>query len=288
MKKLLLFVLFIMIISCKKKEENMESIHEKTFIEINGARIGMFIIGNNKNGPVLLFLHGGPALPEYGMTKKYPTRLEENFIVCWYEQRGAGISYDKNVDYKQVTVENIVLDTVEIANYLRNRFKQDKIYLMGHSWGTLIGLKTIKKTPELFYAYIGIAQVVNQLKSEKLAYEYMIEKYKQLDNERMVKKLEKFNLPPLDAIPIDYVPFRDKPMHELGIGSMHKMKSVISVIFIPIIINNEYTFSERINIWKTKSICLKKTDLWETISKTDLSAEIDSIDTPIYFFHGIL
>jgi len=287
MKKLIIFVFCIMVISCKKNGENMEGIHEKTFVEINGNRIGMFIIGSNKNSPVLLFLHGGPAMPEYGLTKKYPTYLEENFIVCWYEQRGAGISYNKNIVFKDITVKSIVSDTVEIAKYLKYRFNKDKIYLMAHSWGTLIGLKTIKQNPELFYSYIGIAQIVNQLKSEKIAYEYMIEKYKQLDNKSMVKKMEKFNLLTLDTIPIEYAKFRDKPMHELGIGSMRAMKSVISGIFIPIMKNNEYTFSERINIWKAKSICLNKTDLWETIIKTDLSAEIGSVDIPIYFFHGI-
>jgi pimeloyl-ACP methyl ester carboxylesterase len=76
-------------------------------------------------------------------------------------------------------------------------------------------------------------------------------------------------------------------MHELGIGTMHTMKSVISGIFIPIMKNNEYTFSERINIWKAKSICLNKTDLWETMMRTDLTEEIVSVDIPIYFFHGI-
>ena len=130
----------------------MDTIKEKTFIQVNGNKIGMFIEGKNLNAPVLLFLHGGPGMPQYGLTQKYPTFLEENFIVCWYEQRGAGLSYDKAIDYEQLTIENIILDTIEVTNYLRERFQQDKIYLMGHSWGTLIGINTIKQYPELFHA----------------------------------------------------------------------------------------------------------------------------------------
>jgi pimeloyl-ACP methyl ester carboxylesterase len=265
----------------------MGIIHEKTFIEIKDNKIGMFITGNSKTNPVLLFLHGGPGMPEYGLTKEYPTYLEDYFIVCWYEQRGAGISYNKENDIKNITIENIVSDTIEVANYLRGRFKQDKIYIMAHSWGTLIGLKTIKQNPELFHAYIGIAQMASQFKSEQIAYEYMIEQYKKLDNKSMVKKLEKFALLTLNTIPLNYAIFRDKPMHELGIGTTHTMKSVISGIFIPIMRNKEYTFFERINIWKAKSICLNKTNLWETMMRTDLTEEIVSVDIPIYFFHGI-
>jgi pimeloyl-ACP methyl ester carboxylesterase len=292
MKTILIFALCIAIISCgsseKTKENIMENeVYEKTFVQINGFEQGMFIKGKNINNPVLLFLHGGPGMPEYGLTQKYPTNLEENFIVCWWEQRGAGVSSNKNIKPEDLTVENFVSDTVEVANYLRERFNQDKIYLMGHSWGSFIGLKTVKQSSELFYAYIGVAQTVYQLESEKIAYEYMLEQYKNNNNKRMVKKMEKFDIPNAATIPVNYALFRDKSMHELGIGTMHEMKSVISGIFLPIMQNKEYTFSERINIWRAKSICLNKTNLWDTAITTDLTAEITSVEIPVYFMHGI-
>jgi pimeloyl-ACP methyl ester carboxylesterase len=287
MKMILWIVLFSMMMSCKVKDTNMESIFEKTFIQMDDIKIGMFIKGNNINNPILLFLHGGPGMPEYGLTKEWPTYLEEHFTVCWYEQRGAGISYNKNIDIREMAIENIISDTVEVTNYLRNRFSQNKIYLMAHSWGSLIGLKTVKKYPELYHAYIGIAQITNQLKSEKIAYEYMLEQYKSLNNKSMVNKLESFKLLNLDTIPIDYAKFRDRPMHELGIGSMRKMDSVISGIFLPIMRNGDYTLSERVNIWRSKAIILNKTDLWEKMIGNDFTKEIVSIEIPIYLFHGI-
>ncbi len=158
---------------------------------------------------------------------------------------------------------------------------------MGHSWGTLIGLYAAKKRPELYYAYIAVAQIVNQLESEKIAYKYMLEQYRKVNNKNMIKKMEENNILSLDIIPMEYVEFRDKPMHELGIGTMHNMKSVITGIFVPIMKNNAYTFSERINIWRAKSIYLNKTNLWEKMSQTIVSEKITSIDLPIYFFHGI-
>ena len=139
----------------------------------------------------------------------------------------------------------------------------------------------------MFYAYIGVAQIVNQLQSEKLAYEYMYEHYRGQDNKRMVKKFERFNILESNTIPLDYVKFRDNPMHELGIGTTHEMRSVITGIFFPIMRNRNYTFSERINIWRAKSKILNRTNLWEEMTKTDLFTEIDAIDIPIYFIHGI-
>jgi pimeloyl-ACP methyl ester carboxylesterase len=247
----------------------------------------MFIKSKNYDNPVLLFLHGGPGMPEYGLTNKYPTFLEDHFTVCWWEQTGAGLSYSKKMEIENITTDTIISDTIAITNYLIKRFNKEKIYLMGHSFGTFIGLKTVHIRPELYYAYIGVAQIVNQTHSEKIAYQFMINEYNKLGNKKMAKNIEKYNLLAKDFIPKDYFQFRDKPMHELGIGTMHNMKSVISGIFLPIMKNNEYTFSERINIWKAKSLLLKKTKLMDDSMEMDFTKEITTIVIPIYFIHGI-
>lgn len=136
---------------------------EKIFIEINGARQGMFIKSENTENPVLLFLHGGAGSPEVAFTQKYPTGLEKLFTVCWWEQRGAGISYRHKITPQEMTLEQMISDTITVTNYLRNRFSKNKIYIMGHSWGSLLGVLTVKQQPELFHAYIGIGQVAQQV-----------------------------------------------------------------------------------------------------------------------------
>jgi hypothetical protein len=120
-----------------------------------------------------------------------------------------------------------------------------------------------------------------------MAYKYMIEQYSKTNNKNMVKRLGKYNIISLNEIQKKHVAFRDKPMHELGIGTMHSMKSVVSGIFFPIMGNKGYTFSERINIWKAKSIYLNKTNLWKIMTQTDISEKVRSVDVPAYFFHGI-
>ena len=152
------------------------SISEKVFININGVKQGMFIKSKDVSHPVLLYLHGG--MPDYFLTQKYPTGLEDYFTVVWWEQRGSGISYSADIPPETMTLEQMISDTLEVTNYLRNRFDKEKIYLMGHSGGTFIGIQAAARAPELYYAYIGVAQMSNQLKSEKLAYDYMLEQFK--------------------------------------------------------------------------------------------------------------
>src|SRR6187549_348329 len=89
-----------------------------------------------------------------------------------------------------MNLEQMISDTLELTNYLRQRFDKDKIYLMGHSGGSFIGIQAAARSPELYYAYIGVAQMSNQLKSEKLAYDYMLQQFEKNGDTKMLQKLE--------------------------------------------------------------------------------------------------
>ena len=89
-----------------------------------------------------------------------------------------------------MTLDQMISDTKDLTNHLRNRFGQEKIYLMGHSGGTFIGIQVAARVPELYHAYIGVAQMSDQLKSERLAYEYMIKNLSEKGNIKMVRKLK--------------------------------------------------------------------------------------------------
>ena len=116
-------------------------LQEKIFIEINDVRQGMFLESADIQNPVLLFLHGGPGSPEIAFTQDNPTGLEQLFTVCWWEQRGCGISYDRSAFPDSITMEQMIEDAIAVADYLRQRFGQEKIYLMAipgdQPWGFL-------------------------------------------------------------------------------------------------------------------------------------------------------
>lgn len=260
----------------------MNSISEKIYININGVKQGMFIKSKNETHPVLLFLHGG--MPEYFLTQKYPTGLEDYFTVVWWEQRGSGISYNSKSSTSKITLEQMIADALEVTNYLRNRFHKNKIYLMAHSGGSFIGIQATAKAPELFYAYIGVGQMSNQLKSEKLAYQYMLEQFRKNGNKTMLQKLE--NAAVIDSIPNAYLKVRDKAMHSLGIGTTHNMKSIITGIFIPSLTCREYTLKEKYNLWAGKSHS-GVSSLWTEMLSTNLMLQVPKLNIPVYFFGGV-
>jgi pimeloyl-ACP methyl ester carboxylesterase len=245
---------------------------------------GMFIVGKDVNNPVLLYLHGG--IPDYFLTQNYPTGLEDYFTVVWWEQRGSGLSFNKDASSDSVTTDQLIADTLAVTNYLRDRFGKDKIYLMGHSGGTFIGIQATAQAPELYYAYIGVAQMENQLESEKLAYDYMLLKFKENGNTKMVRKLEAAPVTMTEGVPDGYLAIRDGAMHLLGIGTMHDMKSILSGIFLPSLTFRGYTLTEKINLWRGKSQT-GVSSMWGDIITTDLSKKVPKLEIPVYFFSGI-
>jgi len=261
-----------------------ESISEKLYEELNGAKFGLFIKGKDRENPVLLFLHGG--LPVYFLTQKYQTGLEELFTVAWWEQRGAGLSYNAKNEHKEITIEGLVEDTKEITNYLRDRFSQDKIYLMGHSGGTYLGIKTIEKYPDLYRAYIGVAQISDQKRSEQIAYQYILDKYQNgKSKSRLTRQLLENPVLMSEPIPNAYYKIRDYAMHDLGIGTMKEMSNVVTGLFIPSLLFNEYTLGEKINLWRGK-IESGVSVIWDEIISHDLSKESTNFKIPVYFLHG--
>jgi len=260
------------------------SLSEKIFIKVNGTTQGMFIKSKNIDNPVLLFLHGGPGMPEYFLTQQYPTGLENDFTVVWWDRRGAGLSYSPDIPRESLTIEQSILDTITVTNYLRNRFKKDKIYLLGHSGGSFIGIQVVKQAPDLYYAYLGMGQMTYQVKSEKLAYEYMLQKYKEIGDSRMVGILEQNPVTLSVPLPRGYEKIRDEAMHRLGIGSTRDMDSVITGIFLPSWKFPEYTLREKINLWKGKFF--SHSVMWNEMIATDLTKQFTEFDLPIYFLEG--
>lgn len=260
------------------------SISEKLSVDINGVRQGMFIKSKNAANPVLLYLHGG--MPDYFLTEKYPTGLENYFTMVWWEQRGSGLSYSKGIPSSTMTPEQMISDTKEVTNYLCRRFGKNKIYLMGHSGGTFVGIQTAALYPELYNAYLGVAQISNQLQSEKLAYDFMLGQFRDKGDSKMVKKLEACPVTLENGTPPAYAAIRDIAMHSLGIGTTHDMKSVVSGIFFPSLKCKEYTLTEKVNLWVGKSrsgISI----VWTNILATDLSEKVTELKIPVYFFEGV-
>jgi len=254
------------------------SLSEKSWVPINGMEMGMIIKTRDQTRPVLLFVHGGPGMPEYWLNENHPSHLDELFTVVWWDQRGAGLSYSAEIPPESMTTAQMVADTISVAQYLCQRFRQDKIYLMAHSFGTYLGIQAVARAPELFHAYIGVAQSVNLDLSEQFAYEFMLDFYAD----------DKKNRAQLIKAPYGtaaYERIRDRVMHEAGIGTTHKMYSVISGIFLAVMKHREYMLKEKFHIWQGKSFS-KNSVLNDEFRQANLSDLVTKLNIPVLFFTG--
>lgn len=256
---------------------------EKLFLEINGVRQGMILQSTDSKKPVLLFLHGGPGSPEVAFTQKCPTGMEQIFTVCWWEQRGSGMSYSASIPKETINVDQMIADTIAVTNYLRERFQQDKIYVMGHSWGSVLGILTVQKAPELFVAYLGMGQVARQEQSERLAYAYMLEQFQSAGNDKMVRKLTQFPIDQGGEITTRYLTVRSEGMLQLGIGIMHNARSMLE--FVKIVMSYKgYTWQEKLNYPRGNSLGLQC--LWDYVMGSDFCQKVPSLAVPVYIFQG--
>jgi pimeloyl-ACP methyl ester carboxylesterase len=143
-------------------------VQEGRYVVLGGIQQWIQIRGEDRSNPVLLFVHGGPGRSTLPISSGWRA-WEKYFTIVQWDQRGAGRSYGMTGDTVAPTMslERMTQDGVELADYLRMRLRKDKIILIGHSWGSFLGVHIVKARPELFYAYVGTGQVVGRATFEK-------------------------------------------------------------------------------------------------------------------------
>ncbi|MGG5317987.1 alpha/beta fold hydrolase [Enterococcus sp. AZ072] len=253
------------------------SINEKKSMSIGGVQQGMFIRGEDKTKPVLLFLHGGPGTPEFAMSHAWETqdRLEKEFVVCYWDQRGTGMSNPKGLKKETLTTSNLIQDTVEVTKYLQKRFDKQQIFLMGHSFGSYIGLKTAQKYPENYVAYLGVGQVIHQKEGQKRAYQYLRDQAKEKNDQKALKKLATFD---------PEAPAYNMLLEEYGVGIRHDgpatMKLLKNLLFF-----KGYTSKEKWQAIQGMAISNQQLDTPD-YSEDNLVKTVPKVDVPVYFLHG--
>jgi pimeloyl-ACP methyl ester carboxylesterase len=260
------------------------SLSERVTIRIGGVPQSMIIQGVDPANPVLLFVHGGPGMPEFFMEQDYPTGLEQHFTMVWWEQRGAGMSFSVDIPPETMTLQQMIADTIEVADYLRKRFGQDRILILGHSWGSYLGIQVAAKAPDRFLAYVGMAQIVYQLRSEVMAHDDLLGAYRARGDQNMVRKLEAAPVSMEAGLSPAWMRLRDAAMHGVGAGNTHDGDSVVSGIFLPVWRVRTYTVMDKINVWRGK--LWSRPFFWEALLRDDLSSRLNKFELPIYFLVG--
>lgn len=144
------------------------SVAELTTVELGGAEQAISIRAADPDDPVLLYLSGGPGQSDLAFARALLEPLERDFVVVAWDQRGSGRSYGALDPTSDLTLEQAVADTIELSEYLRTRFDEEAIYLLGESWGTTLGVLAAQQRPDLYHAYIGSGQMVSQRQTDRI------------------------------------------------------------------------------------------------------------------------
>ena len=179
-------------------------IAELISVPIGGHQQAMMIRGRNVENPVLLYLAGGPGGTDLGAMRA-DVGLEQHFVVVTWEQRGAGKSYSALNPVETLTLNQMVSDTIEVTNYLRDRFDQEKIYLVGNSWGTILGTLVIQQRPDLYHAYVGTGQMVSPRETDIMFYQDTLTWAEENGNNKLASVLRQNGPPPYENL-LDYEP----------------------------------------------------------------------------------
>lgn len=149
--------------------------------------------GQDRDNPIILFVHGGPASPLTPSLWQFQRPLEEYFTMVTWDQRGAGRTYnqvDPDSIADSIRIPRYVDDAIEVAEHIRKRHGKRKLILMGHSWGTIVGMGAALERPDLFHAYVGIGQVIDVQENERLSFDYALDQAREHDNAEAVAALE--------------------------------------------------------------------------------------------------
>ena len=165
-------------------------------VRLGGVDQWLIIRGQNVNKPVLLFLSGGPGSSEAGRVMRFNQELEKHFVVVIWEQRGCAKSYPSLNPKTALTIDQYAADILELTDMLRERFDEEKIYLVGHSWGTVIGTRAVQARPDLFHAYIGTAQMVDVREADQDIYQLLLEHSRKTGDMQSLQTLEELGEPP--------------------------------------------------------------------------------------------
>jgi pimeloyl-ACP methyl ester carboxylesterase len=249
-----------------------ESIASLEQVSLSGGQQYILIRGKYKQNPILLFLHGGPGMPTMYLAHNFQHDLERDFVVVQWDRRGAGKSYAAGVSAPNLEVSDEINDTVELIDQLRARLHQEKIYLVGFSYGTYLGILVAQRVPDRLHAYVGVGQLAcSEEENRKIQDQWLIKQASVADDREALDELT--GKKPLD---------REKLLFKYG-GEIHSAHSWWPLLWSGIR-SPEYTFQDISNV--RKGVQFTAGHLRYDVIDGSILDNVSSLRIPVYFFSG--
>lgn len=255
-------------------------------VRIGGIDQWVSIRGNDRRNPILLMLHGGPGWVAMPTSWYFQRGWEEYFTVVQWDQRGAGKTYASNdplLVAPTMTRERMIADSEEMVAWLRKEFGKDKIFVLGQSWGSYLGLELAQRRPEWLHAYIGIGQITNAPESERRGWAWTLQQAKAAGNAEAVAELE--GLAPYaegnTPMPLETLFKQRKWLNQYG-GMVHN-RTGGNAEAAAIRLSPEYTDQDVAAMWKGNDFSMQH--LLSEVLTLDMS-QVRELKTPLFLFLG--
>ncbi len=168
-------------------------------LPVDGAGLYMLVRGEHEDAPLLIWLHGGPGGAERPLFRLYNSPLEERFLVVYLDQRGTARSYDAEANPDRLTIARHLADLHAVVEHLRLEFGKDRVILVGHSWGSALGLLYAQARPEQVAAFVGVGQMTSEVDRQRSQYEFVKREALRRGESRALARIEGIGPPPYTA-----------------------------------------------------------------------------------------
>jgi pimeloyl-ACP methyl ester carboxylesterase len=249
-------------------------------VDLNGYPQWLLIRGQDVSKPLLLYLHGGPGESNMWLAHYAMKELEKYFVCVNWDQRGTGKSFRPGPPPETMTIDQFVKDTIALIELLLTRFGQQKVLLLGHSWGSVLAMKVAAARPDLLYAVIGMGQVVDGKRGEDLSYRYVLERAHAEHNRKAIRVLEQLGAPPYRK---DGLFVQRWWLFRYG-GFVHAldMGAVVSILLNA----PEYSIGDCISFLRMRDMKFSSRRLGDEYMGVNLLQEISELCVPVVFFAG--
>lgn len=261
--------------------QTKQSVHSLEKVMLNHVEQWILLRGENTDLPLLLFLHGGPGNAQIGWAPHFQTSLEKDFIVVNWDQRGSGLSYNERIPEESMDIASFVNDAHELIVYLFSRFNKEKLFIVGHSWGSIIGMTLAHKFPDLIHAYIGVGQSVHLQRGELLSYEFTADYAKRNNLDEAMSELQAIGRPPYKTL--DDLFIQRKWLADFG-GVVFKDRQFFRRMGDIVRNRPEYKESDIEKLRKGNFFSMKT--MWDEVMTVDMPVQIKQVNCPVYFLLG--
>lgn len=264
-----------------------QSLAELVRIPVNGAHQWLLIRSEDIRNPLLLYLHSGPGTTELIPFRQYQQALEQFFTIVVWEQRGTGKSFSPSLAATNMTINQLLADGRAVTAYLCKRFKQGKVLLVGHSWGSALGMLLVRNHPALYHAFVGCGQMVHPARGEQIGYHYCLRRARGLPRAQQELLALDRPRPYLSIDPqghwFEKLKTQRKWLLTLG-GELYGRKDYGLLFNWNTIMQPEYSWLDFVQFAQGSTFSLKQ--LWPEVMHLNLLRQVPRLNVPVFFLQG--